>query len=73
MEPSTIVARALKQFERGKLILVPDTWTFLNIYTLKLTDLIRLIGGKLSILAPSSFFHWFLDGEGARASQKERP
>jgi len=72
MEPRAIVARALKQFDRGKLILVPDTWTFLNIYTLKFTDLFRLIGGKLSILAPSSFFHWFLDGDGARAGQGER-
>jgi short-subunit dehydrogenase len=72
MEPRTIVARALKQFDRGKLILVPDTWTFLNIFTLKSTDLIRLIGGKLSLLAPSGFFHWFLDGEGARANQRER-
>jgi short-subunit dehydrogenase len=72
MPPRAIVAQALKQFDRGKLILVPDTWTFLNIYTLKFTDLMRLIGGKLSILAPSSFFSWFLDGEGARAGQKER-
>ncbi len=72
MEPRVIVAEALKQLDRGKLILVPDTWTFLNIYTLKFTDLIRLIGGKLSILAPSRFFHWFLDGEGARAGQRER-
>ena len=72
MQPRVIVAQALKQLDRGKLILVPDTWTFLNIYTLKFTDLIRLIGGKLSLLAPSGFFHWFLDGEGARASQKER-
>ena len=73
MQPRAIVARALKQFDRGKLILVPDTWTFLNIFTLKSTDLIRLIGGKLSLLAPSGFFHWFLDGEGARASQGEGP
>lgn len=73
MEPRDIVARALKQFDRGKLILVPDTWTFLNIYTLKSTDLIRFIGGKLSILAPAWFFHWFMDGEGARAGQRERP
>ena len=71
MEPRAIVARALEQLDRGKLILVPDTWTFLNIFTLKSTDLIRLVGGKLSILAPSRFFHWFLDGEGARAGQKE--
>ena len=72
MEPTAIVARALSQFDRGKLILVPDTWTFLNIYTLKSTDLIRLIGGKLSLLAPSSFFRWFMDGEGARAGQSEK-
>ncbi len=72
MEPSTIVAQALAQLDRGKLILVPDTWTFLNIYTLKFTDLIRLIGGKFSRLAPSRFFHWFMDGEGARAGQRER-
>lgn len=73
MEPRLIVSRALEQFDRGKLILVPDTWTFLNIFTLKATDLIRLVGGKLSLLAPSAFFHWFLDGEGARANQREKP
>lgn len=72
MEPAAIVSQSLKQFDRGKLILVPDTWTFLNIYALKFSDLLRLIGGKLSILAPSRFFHWFMDGEGARAGQKER-
>ena len=71
MDPATIVAQALAQLERGRLILVPDTWTFLNIYTLKSTDLIRLIGGRLSLVVPSRFFHWFLDGEGARAGQKE--
>jgi short-subunit dehydrogenase len=72
MEPRAIVARALMQFDRGKVILVPDTWTFLNIITLKFIDLTRLIGGKLSLLAPSGFFNWFMDGEGARASQRER-
>ena len=72
MEPSAIVAGSLKQFDRGKVILVPDTWTFLNIYALKCTDLIRLIGGKLSLLAPSSFFRWFMDGEGARAAQRQK-
>ncbi|GEM_PF-6347620 len=73
MEPRAIVEQALKQLDRGKLILVPDTWTFLNIYTLKFTDLMRLIGGKLSLLAPSRFFHFFMDGEGARAGQRVRP
>ncbi len=72
MDPQAIVARSLQQFDRGKLILVPDTWTFLNIFTLKSTDLIRLIGGKLSLLGPSGFFHWFLNGEGARAGQRDR-
>lgn len=72
MEPEAIVAQSLEQLDRGKLILVPDTWTFLNIYALKFTDFLRLIGGKLSILAPSRFFHWFMDGEGSRAGQKDR-
>ena len=69
MDPAAIVARSLDKFDRGKVILVPDTWTFLNIYTLKFTDLIRLIGGKLSILLPSAFFHWFLDGKESRAGE----
>jgi hypothetical protein len=72
MEPRLIVARALQQFDRGKLILVPDTWTYLNIFALKFTHLIRLMGGKLSLLAPSGFFHWFMDGDGSRSGQRER-
>ena len=71
MDPAVIVARSLEKFDRGKVILVPDTWTFLNIYTLKFTDLIRLIGGKLSLLLPSAFFHWFLDGKEAREREGE--
>lgn len=72
MDPAAIVEQALRQLERGKLILVPDTWMFVNIYALKFSDFLRLIGGRLSIMAPSAFFHWFMDGEGARAGQKER-
>jgi short-subunit dehydrogenase len=72
MAPREIVAQALKQFDRGKLILVPDTWTFLNIYALKFTDLIRLIGGKISVFAPSGFFYWFLDGEESREKEAEK-
>ena len=73
MAPKAIVEQALKQLERGKLILVPDTWFFINIYALKCMDLIRLIGGRFSILVPSRFFHWFMNGDGARAGQKDRP
>lgn len=72
MEPAAIVAQSLRQLERGKLILAPDTWLFTNIFALKFNDLLRLIGGKLSVAGPSRFFHWFLDGEGARSSQKKR-
>ena len=72
MEPAAIVAQALEQLERGRLILAPDTWLFTNLFALKFSDLLRLIGGRLSILAPSRFFHWFMDGEGARAGQKRR-
>lgn len=71
MEPSAIVAQALSQLEREKLILVPDTWMFVNIFALKCSDLFRLIGGKPSVITPSRFFHWFMDGEGARATQKQ--
>ncbi len=72
MEPTAIVSQALKQLDRGKLILVPDTWLFINIYALKFMDLLRLVGGRFSIVVPSRFFHWFMNGEGARAGQKTR-
>ncbi|MFK7899074.1 MAG: SDR family NAD(P)-dependent oxidoreductase [Myxococcota bacterium] len=72
MEPRAIVEGALEQLERGKLMLVPDTWTFLNIYTLKFTDLMRLIGGKFSIITQSAFFSWFMDGEGSKAGQGKK-
>lgn len=70
MEPAAIVAQSLKQFDRGKVLLVPDTWAFVNVFALKFSDLIRLIGGKRSIVVPSRFFHWFINGESARAQQK---
>lgn len=72
MEPSAIVSGALKQFDKGKLILAPDTWTFLNIYTLKFTDLMRLVGGRVSIVMQSGFFGWFMDGEGSREGREEK-
>ena len=72
MDPEAIVSQALRQLDRGKLILVPDTWFFINIYALKCMDLIRLVGGRLSVIMPSRFFGWFMNGEGARAGQKER-
>ena len=72
MAPRAIVAQSLDQLERGKVILVPDTWTFLNIYALKFMDLIRLMGGKLSMQIPSNFFSWFMNGEGSRAGQKKK-
>lgn len=72
MDPEAIVEQSLEQLDRGKLILVPDTWTFLNIYALKFMDFLRFVGGKLSIVAPSRFFGWFMNGEGSRANQKEQ-
>jgi short-subunit dehydrogenase len=71
MAPRETVTQMLKQLDRGKVILLPDSWTFLNLLTLKVTDLTRFIGGKLSILLPSSFFHWFLDGEDSRAGSSD--
>lgn len=71
MEPRAIVEGALKQLDRGKMILVPDTWIFLNIFALKFTDLMRLAGGRISILVQSSFFGWFMDGEGSQARRRK--
>jgi hypothetical protein len=73
MDPKRIVARAMKQLDRGKVILVPDNWFLTNHVVVKVADVIRLLGGKLSLLLPSALFHWVLNGEEVQATLRNAP
>jgi short-subunit dehydrogenase len=73
MDPKLIVARAMKQLDRGKVILVPDNWFLTNHLVIKVADVIRLLGGKLSLLLPSALFHWVLNGEEVQATFRNAP
>jgi len=72
-DPKLIVARAMKQLDRGKVILVPDNWFLTNHLAIKFADFMRLLGGKLSLWIPSAFFHWFLNGEEVQAGLRNAP
>ncbi len=73
MAPRLIVARAMKQLDRGKAILVPDTFFFINHLGMKFFDFLRFLGGNLMRRAGSRLFYWFLNGDEVQAGIQSKP
>lgn len=63
MAPEKIVAKVMRQLDRGGVTLVPDTPVFINRIALKFLDLMRFFGGKWSLRVTSWVFGAILDGE----------
>lgn len=63
MAPAKIVARVMRQIDRGGVTLVPDTPVLINRFALKMLDLMRFLGGKWSLRLTSWVFGAILDGE----------